>query len=414
MKTSASVSDSGPKRPRLLRGGFVLTRVGVGLLGLALILSMWASPDRTTSLPWFIIAMCGVILVLVLTSGVRHSLARKVGNGWVICFFVGATVVGLLSALLTSNWQTTKLPWLSHIFAVIPSMRWLPYAWAQKGLSPNQTGGILAVLTAFVAVLATSPAPFAAKGPKWVRPYRAAMVVLCVVSVAVVYMTGSRAALVGLVVAVLMTLLVRSARWSWIWGAGLVVVLFLLAIAGKLSALVHALVRDETLSTKLVARVDIWVSSLKAIQDNPVTGIGLGVFNKVIPVRYPYQTVSLSFQVSQSHNLFLDVAVSIGIPGLIGLLLYFAGIIVMAVRVMSVDLASRLIGLGTLASMTAYVVYGLTDSMSFSRPTSFVIWLWPCALAITQARSLRSGLAAEESASSEEGITPAENAPEEN
>jgi O-antigen ligase len=137
----------------------------------------------------------------------------------------------------------------------------------------------------------------------------------------------------------------------------------------------------------LVARLDIWVSSLKAIEDNFFTGIGIGTFNKIIPVRYPYQTVGLSFDVSQSHNLFLDVAVSTGIPGLIGLLLLFAGVVLMAARALHGDLVARLVALGVLASMTAFVVYGLTDSMAFSRPTSFIIWLWPCALALVQPRS---------------------------
>lgn len=359
-------------------------QLGTCLLGLAFILSLWASADRATSLPWFIIAMFGVALVLFFTGRPRHLLARKISALRVIYFFVACDLLALVATLLTSNWQSSKLPWLDRLFTVLPSIRSLPYSWAHEGLAANQTGGLLAVLTAFVAVLATSPSPLADSGTKKAKSFRAATVVLAVVGAGVVYMTGSRAALVGLVIAVLLNLLIRSTRWIWLWAGGFAVVLAGLAISRRLVPLAHALVYDEALSTKLVARLDIWVSSLKAIEDNFFTGIGIGTFNEIIPVRYPYQTVGLTFDVSQSHNLFLDVAVSTGIPGLIGLLLLFTGVVLMAVRALRGDLASRLISLGVLASMTAFIVYGLTDSMAFSRPTSLIIWLWPCALALVQ------------------------------
>lgn len=365
----------------------MLVQLGTCLLGLAFILSLWASADRATSLPWFIIAMFGVLLVLLFTGRPRSFLARRITALRVIYFFVACDLLALVATLLTSNWQSSKLPWLDRLFTVLPSIRSLPYSWAQQGLAANQTGGLLAVLTAFVAVLATSPSPFADRGTKKAKSYRAATVVLAVVSAGVVYMTGSRAALVGLVIAVLVNLVIRSTRWIWVWTGGLAAALAGLAISRRLLPLAHALVYDEALSTKLVARLDIWVSSLKAIEDNFFTGIGIGTFNKIIPVRYPYQTVGLSFDVSQSHNLFLDVAVSTGIPGLIGLLLLFAGVVLMAARALHGDLVARLVALGVLASMTAFVVYGLTDSMAFSRPTSFIIWLWPCALALVQPRS---------------------------
>jgi O-antigen ligase len=151
--------------------------------------------------------------------------------------------------------------------------------------------------------------------------------------------------------------------------------------------LFRALVRDKTLNTKLVSRLDIWSSSLIGIQDHLFTGIGLGVFNELIPVRYPYQTVDLSFPVAQAHNLFLDVAPSIGVPGLLGLLLLLCGLVLLAIRGMKQDYLTRILSLGILASIAAFIIFGLTDSMSPSRPTSFILWLWPCALAISDTRA---------------------------
>ncbi|HEY5529007.1 MAG TPA: hypothetical protein VIL51_06095, partial [Thermoleophilia bacterium] len=135
-----------------------LIRAGAGLVGLALLFSMWASPDRLLSLPWFLIAIVGVLLVLVVTGRWLPFFARKVSKASLLHFFLAADFVALLSALFTSSWPAYKLSWLSRVYGVLPTIRSLPFSWAQHGLAANQTGGLLAVLTAFAAVVATAPA----------------------------------------------------------------------------------------------------------------------------------------------------------------------------------------------------------------------------------------------------------------
>ena len=364
-----------------------LVRVGAGLIGLAVLFSMWASPDRLLSLPWFILAMVGVALVLVVTGRWLPFLASKVSQPALLHFFLAANFVALLSALFTSNWPAYKISWLSRIYGALPTIRSLPFSLTQHGLAANQTGGLLAVLTAFAAVLATAPTPPPERGGRKATVYRCITIILTVAGTMTVFMTGSRAALVGLVVAVLMVLVLRSRGWLWAWASGLTVALVGLTAAGQLGPLFRAFVRDETLNTELVSRLDIWSSSLMGIGDHLFTGIGLGVLIEVIPVRYPYQTVGLSFPVSQAHNLFLDVALSIGVPGLLGRLLLLCGLVLLAIRGMKQDYLTRILSLGTLASIAAFIIFGLTDSMSLSRPTSFILWLWPCALAISEARA---------------------------
>jgi len=200
-------------------------------------------------------------------------------------------------------------------------------------------------------------------------------------------MTGSRAALVSLVVAAALILMLRSPRWIWAWGSACVFAIAGLAAFGRLGTAVRLLVSDETLSTKLLSRLDIWHSALMGVQDHLFTGIGLGVFNQVIPVRYPFQSVSLSFSVSQAHNLFLDVALSIGVPGLLGLLLLLAGLVLLAVGEIKQGYYAGIISVGVLASLLAFLVFGITDSMSLSRPTSFILWVWACAVVLNRAHA---------------------------
>jgi len=197
-----------------------------------------------------------------------------------------------------------------------------------------------------------------------------------------VFMTGSRAALAGLVVSLLAVIVARTSRWLWVWVPGLALVVLGLLASGTMSRIVDFFVHDETVDTKLVARLDIWTSALHGIQDHFFSGIGLGVFNQVIPFRYPYHTVGLSYPVSQAHNLLLDTALSIGVPGAIGFVVVIVGVLTLSVRGSKQQGLSRVVCLAILASVTVYLVFGITDSISLTIPTSFVVWLWVCALVL--------------------------------
>jgi O-antigen ligase len=378
----------------LIRVSLALIRLGAGFVGLALLASLWASPDRLASLPWFIIAMVGVVLVLAVTGRWLTRVAKRIRPAHLVAFFLAATFIALGSALLTSRWPSYKLSWLNAVYAFLPSIRSLPFWWTQQGLQPNQTGAMLAVCTGLTAALALTSwyetpggaARWTADGSaspiwRWIAAF------LSIAGVIVVYMTGSRAALAGLVVAILLILVVRTSRWLWAWGAGIGATVVGLYASGQLTPIFHFFVHDETLDTKLVARLDIWSSALRGIEDHPLTGIGLGVFNKVMPVRYPYQTVGLSYPVTQAHNLFLDVALAIGLPGTLGLAMLLLGSVLLAIAGLRLSGTSRVLSLGILASIAAFLVFGITDQISLSIPTSFIVWLWACGLAIIHERA---------------------------
>ncbi|MBC7292556.1 MAG: O-antigen ligase family protein, partial [Thermoleophilia bacterium] len=267
-----------------------LIRVGSALTALAVIISFWASPDRLRSLPWCLIAWIGAALVILVTSTrLGTAIKRHLTARHLMIFFLGATLVALLATLLTSRWPTYKLSWLEALYRALPSMRSLPFSWAKAGLQPNQTGGFLAVMTAFAVATALAAQPTSAlavpRGPaqhtshgKTGLAYRWAGLLLAILGLVVVFMTGSRAALAGLVVATLFLLIWRTARWLWAWGAGIATLLVALLSSGQFGRIAGFFLRDETLDTKLVARLDIWSSAVKAIQDHFFTGIGIGVF----------------------------------------------------------------------------------------------------------------------------------------
>jgi O-antigen ligase len=352
--------------------GVLLIRLGAALVGLATLISWWASPDRLASLPWSVIALIGVALVLLVTGPGLAVLSRKLKPRHFAWFFLICGLMALLSALFTSRWPAYKLAWLGSVYSALPSIS--SFSWARQGLQPNQTGGILAVCAAFAAVIAASPS----------SPRRRRRIALAVVALGpiVVFMTGSRAALAGLVVVYFAILVVRSRHLIWAWAGGVVVAGVGLFASGQASPVLGFFLRDEGLDTKLASRLDIWSSALRGLEDHFFTGIGLGVFNQVIPARYPYHVVGLAFQVSQAHNLFLDIALAIGVPGLVGFALLLAGSIILALKWMHDESSAAPVALGMLGSLAVYLVFGITDSISLSVPTSFIVWLWSSSLVV--------------------------------
>ena len=351
-----------------------LSRVGAGFVGAALTFSFWASPDREASLPWFLVGLVGVLLVLLVTGPFLAVLRRRIDAGHLLWFFLAIGYTTLVVTFFTTRWPAYKLSWLNTVYAAMPSIRSVPWWWTQAGLQPNQTGGMMAVCTAF-AVAVTLARDVRGR-------YRWPALFLSLVGFVAVFMTGSRAALAGLVVSLLLVIMVRTSRWLWASVPALALVVLGLLASGTMSRIVDFFVRDETVDTKLVARLDIWTSALHGIQDHFFSGIGLGVFNQVMPFRYPYQTVGLSYPVSQAHNLLLDTALSIGVPGAIGFLVILIGVLGLSIHGSNQQGLGRVVCLAILASVSVYLVFGITDSISLTIPTSFIVWLWVCALAL--------------------------------
>jgi O-antigen ligase len=333
------------------------------------------------SLPWFLIALAGVALVVLVTGPLLTSLSRRVAASHLLWFFLAVGYTTLVVTLFATRWPVYKLSWLNSVYAALPSVRSVSWWWIQPGLHPNQTGGMMALCAAFAFAVTWSP-----DTPRRARIPAAALSLL---GAGAVFMTDSRAALAGLALSVLVILIARTASWLWAWLPGLALAFVGLLATGMLARIVNFFVHDETLDTKLVARLDIWTSALHGIQDHFVTGIGLGVFNQVMPFRYPYQTVGLTFSVSQAHNLLLDTALAIGVPGAIGFTMLIVGLLVMAVRESRRDGLTRVVSLGVVSSLIVYLVFGTTDSIGLTIPTSFIVWLWVCSMTLLSESAAR-------------------------
>ena len=345
-------------------------------MGLAALASLLATPILSASLIWVAFVVLGAGFVLAMSTGRPRRLAAWLTPLRLTRLYLLLGYALLATALLATRWPAYKLSWLGPLYAHLPSVRSLPVAWLAAGVQPNQTGGVLAALVAFAATLclAGRRGLAAHDGKGWTLQ---AARILAVVGTIVVFMTGSRAALAAEGVALIFALMLRGRRWLWLPGAVIGATLALAIVwPHSLRWLVGLLLRDETVDTKMIARLDIWLSALRGIADHPYSGIGLGVFNEVIPTRYPYQTVGLSYSVSQAHNVFLDTALGIGLPGLAGLLVMLSGMVILAWKGIATIGRSTPVLAALTACAIVFVTFGLTDSFSLSTPSSFILWLW--------------------------------------
>jgi O-antigen ligase len=202
--------------------------------------------------------------------------------------------------------------------------------------------------------------------------------VLCMA--AVLFLTKSRGAWMAFGVVVILLILLRWRR-GWL---GLPLGLLAAGIAALGIGLPQFL---DILSTSgsingIGGRIEIWSRAICMIQDFPFTGIGLGSFGSVADTLYPFFSISPG-SIPHAHNLFLQLAVDLGIPGLIAWLATWGTMVIIAWQIYRRGKALgdgwiAGLGAGLLGSQVALVVHGFLDAVTWGmvKPAPIVWGLW--------------------------------------
>lgn len=196
----------------------------------------------------------------------------------------------------------------------------------------------------------------------------------------VLLLTQSRGAWIALGAIIVVFSLLRWRRgWiALILGAGVAIaVVYLLGI----ERIARGVAAFNTLSGES-GRLATWARATYMIQDFPFTGIGMGSFLEVLDTFYPFYPPSPG-KIFHAHNLFLQVAVDLGIPGLIAwlaILLCTLSISWQLFRYGRMQSRSVAIGIGAglFCSQLALVFHGLVDSVTWGmvRPAPIVWAIW--------------------------------------
>lgn len=123
-------------------------------------------------------------------------------------------------------------------------------------------------------------------------------------------------------------------------------------------------------------RGEIWRYSYSAMGDFIYTGIGIGTFTTVMPLLYP-----IRFNIQElphAHNLFLQIALDLGLPGLIAYLAIIINLFVMLIGTLRSRYTSslhRALAIGATGSLVGILVHGLLDAVTWGTKLAFVPWI---------------------------------------
>jgi hypothetical protein len=265
-----------------------------------------------------------------------------------------------LLALLGTDWLAVRLldqPWYGRLPALLRDPG------DSSPFNPRVMGLALALLAPLVLALALF-----GRGARQ-RLFAGA---LALVMVAVLLLTQSVQAVLGLAAALLFLALWRS-RWFL-----LVLPLILIVAAAAILAygpqrLVVVLLSDNhPLGIAVVLRWDMWSRALAMIRDMPFTGIGLDAFPLVQTGHYPGLLLGPE---PHAHNLYLQAALDLGLPGLIAFFWLVAALALWLRRGRrAADPAGSALLAGSTAGLVAYLVSGFIDTLWATKP-NLLFWL---------------------------------------
>ena len=352
------------QRATFLTGAlFLLT----GLVG------VWAAYDRPAAWMRFLLLAAGLVLSLVVAAAGRRRGEAVLGPAGLLCGLLAAALAAYF--LLTFDWLNRgidKVAILYRIGLLIQAYR--PQVPVPEDIHSNIAGGGLALLL-----------PFAVAGAVWARRLRFSplLVIVAIILAGFValtlVLTMARGAWLGLAAGVLV-----AAYLGWRMGPGLrggrvgpglrggrgrdtrhrryTDILFLLALvllAGLLLLAVSAPVSLGGLGDgSTSSRPALWQQGLDIIADYPFTGSGLG---STMMVHATYLMMLHVGFISHMHNVFLQVAIEQGLPGLLLFLVLLALAIANLTRHARTH-GPSLVFLAAVASLVGVGVHGLFDA----------------------------------------------------
>jgi len=344
------------------------------LFALTIPVAVWASALPELTLP----KLTGLILGLAAFRAIaffvqdRRTLLLAVAAFALIG--LGIWAVGFLGA----GWSA-KFAWLAPLVRRLPrALTALPGS-PDSGINANQLAGAVVLYLPVALALAVG----------WWRQRRLILALLAAILAGIAGVTliltqsrsgwmGSAAGIAGLVMLA-----------GWATGRRRVQIVAVVAPLALIAAGVAVVLSQPELAARFIntsgqtteeislsGRPEIWSRALYAIQDFSFTGTGLGTFRRVVNLLYPLFTISPDTDIAHAHNIFLQVAVDLGLPGLIA---YLAGLWIALCVAWGAAKRSRGmlrgLALGLLAGLVALHIYGLTDAIALGAKPNLAFWM---------------------------------------
>lgn len=323
------------------------------------IISVLLSPDISVSAgilkSWFLAPM--VLGLMVYTETKNEKSARRLLGA----LFASASVIAVIALVY---YASGRLTFDGRLAAFYLSPNHLAMY-----LAPGFLIGLFFIKSPRAAGIASGDARLS---PLFQRGVKFASLIGLIFIGAALYLTYSYAAWLAIIIVIgVRWLVVGGRRKRIIYAAGLLVliaVLFFLQIGSdKLDNLFNA----ERSSWQ--SRLMIWKAALEILKDQPVFGIGPGLFQEYY-LKYQGQFLIpyLEWAVPQPHNIFLAFWLQAGILGLVGFLWLLA---VFFKKIWPQIKKQDQLALTLLLLMIYTILHGLVDTTYWKNDLAVIFWL---------------------------------------
>jgi len=294
---------------------------------------------------------------------------------WVPAGVIAVSLSFLVLGLLGTQWAL-KIPQLTAMAAGLPGeIGWFPEG--ETSLNPNVIGGALLWVLPFSLSLLWWTMRRGAHRWGWA----AAEGLVTLLSLGLLFLTQARGAWLGFMASLLALLATGGGRLGRVGAVLLLITLVVLATFG--SASLRQAIQIDAESARILSivsmeqRLEIWSRAQYAIADFPFTGPGLDVFQYVIPVMYPLFQARPDMLIPHAHNEFLQVALDIGLPGLVAWQALYIVIFWMLWRAYrrGPDGLVQALALGSGGTLIAHLVYAMTDCAVLDAKPNIVFWV---------------------------------------
>ena len=346
------------------------------LLGILIMVgvSQIASYDAVHSFPKTVAVFYGVVVVNALGNHLRGRRAIR----WFVSALVLTGLALAAVSLLGTRWPgDAKLPsWgtgLAAVYDRLPALiKGLPRA--DRGFSSNQVGGTLAFLVPLQAAVWLYAPRKTFRRVLW----RFLMGATLAVTASVLLLTLSRTAIASVTISLwgLFLLSGREATRTSKIALAIALILATLIVISLGMTFVDDKGWNDSLS--LDGRIEIWHRAWRVLVDHPLTGIGFDNLPAIVHVRYPMFLISPQTDFAHAHNLFLQVALDLGIPGgiaFVALLLNVAYLLVLSYRG-SEQALYKATALGLLLGLVAHILFGVLDAIALGQKPGILLWLY--------------------------------------
>lgn len=320
----------------------------------------WASADKALSWGALTYPLYGIALYTALINWPPAQRQPQWTAGLIILIGMGLAAIAPAFSDLSFG-KLFNVPALEAINQQLSAL-------VPGNVNANQVGGALVVIVPLSLAMALRGDWSQRRWPRLII----ALVTLFVLGM--LLLTQSRGAYLAAVIALPGVVVLRWPKLRYLLLAVVMIGVVAFFIIGP--ERVVELVLGGSSASGLSGRLEVWSRALYAISDFPFTGIGIGTFNLVIPLLYPFFTIAPDAKLDHAHNLFLQVGLDLGLPGLIAYLALLLVVLAVLIGVLRrrAPLDSTLAA-GTLGSFIAMLVHGIVDVPVWGGKTAFIPWL---------------------------------------